>query len=155
MIWVFIARVIRDYVPTYLYETYLLGDTPTDDRFACVSGTDRDTGHDIGRLCVKTSADTNNMFQRFKRIEATAPAGRHGPGALSYQQIMKARLTVTSIILLHCFLRNITAQKVLLSTYGNVTLARNDLFNKINAGSLITNYTGHGSVDNWADRIFV
>ena len=44
----------------------------------------------------------------------------------------------------------ITAQKVYLSTYGNVTLARTDLFNKMNAGSLITNYTGHGSVDNWA-----
>ena len=41
-------------------------------------------------------------------------------------------------------------EKVYLSTYANVQAATTDLVNKINAGSLLTAYTGHGSVDNWS-----
>ena len=137
-----------DYVPTYLYETYLLGDTPTDNWFACVSGTDPIPDMIIGRLCVKTSADVNNIVAKIQAYEASAP------GAWSRRVILAAdnesAFEVTSNNLAALLPAYITAQKVYLSTYGSVTLATTDLVNKINAGSLITNYTGHGSVDNWA-----
>jgi hypothetical protein len=138
-----------DYVPTYLYETYLLGDTPTDNRFACVSGTDPIPDMIIGRFCVKTSADVNNIVAKIQTYEASAS------GAWSRRVILAAdnesAFEVTSNNLAALVPADyMTAQKVYLSTYANVTLARTDLFNKINAGSLITNYTGHGSVDNWA-----
>ncbi|MCX5902607.1 MAG: C25 family cysteine peptidase, partial [Proteobacteria bacterium] len=45
---------------------------------------------------------------------------------------------------------NYAAEKVYLENYSDVTAATSDLVSKINAGSLATNYTGHGSVDNWA-----
>ena len=45
---------------------------------------------------------------------------------------------------------NYSAEKVYLNDYANVEAATKDLVNKINDGSLLTNYTGHGSVDNWA-----
>ena len=37
-----------------------------------------------------------------------------------------------------------------MNDYANVEAATKDLVNKINDCSLLTNYTGHGSVDNWA-----
>ena len=43
-----------------------------------------------------------------------------------------------------------TAEKVYLRQYSSVGEATTDLVNKINAGSLITNYTGHGNWYNWA-----
>ena len=79
-----------DYVPTYLYETYLLGDTPTDNRFACVSGTDPIPDMIIGRLCVKTSADVNNIIAKIQAYEASTPGA--WSSVLSWQQIMKVLL---------------------------------------------------------------
>jgi hypothetical protein len=137
-----------DYVPTYLYQTYQLGDTPTDNWFVCVSGTDPIPDMIIGRFCVKTSADVNNIFAKIQAYEASAS------GAWSRRVILAADnenvFEVTSNNLAALLPVYVTAQKVYLSSYGNVTQAKNDLVSKINAGSLITNYTGHGSVDNWA-----
>jgi hypothetical protein len=42
------------------------------------------------------------------------------------------------------------SNKVYLSQYSSTQTAKNDLMNDINNGQLITLYTGHGSVDNWA-----
>ncbi len=137
-----------DYVPTYLYETYLLGDTPTDNWFACVGGTDPIPDMIIGRLCVKTSADVNNIVAKIQAYEASAP------GAWSKRIILAADnesvFESTSDNLAALLPDNFTAEKVYLNSYNNVQDATNDLINKINDGALITNYTGHGSVDNWS-----
>jgi hypothetical protein len=125
-----------------------LGDTPTDNWFACVSGTDPIPDLIIGRLCVKTSADVNNIVAKIQAYEASSP------GAWSNRVILASdtdsAFETTSNNLAALLPDDTTAQKVYLSTYGNVTQATTDLVNKINAGSLITNYTGHGSVDNWS-----
>ena len=137
-----------DYVPTYLYETYLLGDTPTDNWFACVGGTDPIPDMIIGRLCVKTSADVNNIVAKIQTYETSAP------GAWSKRIILAADnesvFESTSDNLAALLPDNFTAEKVYLNSYNNVQDATNDLINKINDGALITNYTGHGSVDNWS-----
>jgi hypothetical protein len=137
-----------DYVPTYLYQTYQLGDTPTDNWFACVSGTDPIPDMILGRLCVKTAADVNNIVAKIQAYEATTP------GAWTKRIILasdtESAFETTSNNLAALLPDDITAQEVYLSTYGTVEQATTDLVNKINAGSLITNYTGHGSVDNWS-----
>lgn len=137
-----------DFVPTSLYQSYTLGDTPTDNWFACVQGSDPIPDMIMGRLCVKTSQDTNNIIEKIKTYEA-------GTAGLWTKRVIFAadqggEFERVSNKLASLLPENFTAEKVYLSTYGTVQQATTDLVNKINAGSLITNYTGHGSVDNWA-----
>lgn len=137
-----------DFVPTYLYQSYTLGDTPTDNWFACVHGSDPIPDMIIGRLCVKTSQDTNNIIEKVKTYE-------EGTAGLWTKRIILAadqggEFERVSNKLASLLPEDFTAEKVYLSMYGTVQQATTDLVNKINAGSLITNYTGHGSVDNWA-----
>ncbi|MCX5895536.1 MAG: C25 family cysteine peptidase, partial [Proteobacteria bacterium] len=137
-----------DLVPTYLFQTETLGDTPTDNWFVCVNGSDPIPDMIIGRLCVKTLDDLTNIIEKIKKYEG----GKAGPwcknvilasdNGAPFEKVsdeLAAMLPVGFI-----------AEKVYLSTYDSVESSTDDLINKINAGSLITNYTGHGSVDNWA-----
>ena len=137
-----------DFVPTYLYQSFTLGDTPTDNWFACVSGTDPIPDMIIGRLCVKTSEDVNNIIDKIKAYEQGAA------GAWTKRIIVASDdggdFESLSDKLAALLPEGFTAEKVYLSNYSSVEQATSDLINKINAGSLITNYTGHGSVDNWA-----
>ena len=107
-----------DYVPTYLYQTYQLGDTPTDNWFACVSGTDPIPDMILGRLCVKTAADVNNIVAKIQAYEATTP------GAWTKRIILAAdtesAFETTSNNLAAVLPDDFTAQKVYLSTYGTV-----------------------------------
>ncbi len=139
-----------DYVPTYLYQSYTLGDTPTDNWFACVQGADPIPDMIIGRFCVKNSQDrdTNNIIDKIMAYE-------QGTGGAWTRRIIFAadqgrEFERVSNKLAGLLPDNYSAENVYLSTYGTVQQATEDLIKKINAGSLITNYTGHGSVDNWA-----
>ncbi|MCX5904566.1 MAG: C25 family cysteine peptidase [Proteobacteria bacterium] len=135
-----------DFVPTYLYQTDNLGDTPTDNWFVCVNGTDAIPDMIIGRMSVKTVEDVTNIIEKVIAYEGEAA------GDWSNRVILAADngFETASDKLVSLLPAPYTPEKVYLSTYANVQAATTDLVNKINDGSLLTTYTGHGSVDNWA-----
>jgi hypothetical protein len=137
-----------DFVPTALFQTATLGDTPTDNRFVCVSGTDPLPDMIIGRLCVKTIEDVNNIIEKIQDYEG-APSGSWSKNVI-FASDNGGVFVETSDRLASMIPENYNAEKVYLSDYSKVEDATNDLINKIDSGSLLTNYTGHGSVDNWA-----
>ena len=53
-----------DFVPTYLYQPWERGDTPTDNWFVCVNGSDPLPDMIVGRLCVKTVEDVSNIIDK-------------------------------------------------------------------------------------------
>jgi hypothetical protein len=142
------AQGYIDYVPTYLYETDTLGDTPTDNWFVCVNGQDFLPDMIIGRLCVKTAEDVANIIEKITAYEAE-PAG-----AWSNRVIVAAdsgtEFETVSEQLISLLPRQFTPAEVYLRTYPSVQQATTDLINKMNDGNLVTVYTGHGSVDNWS-----
>ena len=137
-----------DFVPTYLFQTDNLGDTPTDNWYVCVSGTDAIPDMIIGRMSVKTVDDVTNIIDKIIEYEGEAA------GDWSSRVILAAdnenQFETASDKLASLVIAPFTTEKVYLSTYANVQAATTDLVNKINAGSLLTTYTGHGSVDNWS-----
>ncbi len=137
-----------DFVPTYLYQTFNLGDTPTDNWFVCVSGTDPLPDMIIGRLCVKTVADATNIIDKIIAYEAEAAGNWSDRVILAADN--EAQFETASDDLAALLPGPFSPEKVYLSTYANVQAATTDLVSKINDGSLLTAYSGHGSVDNWA-----
>jgi len=137
-----------DFVPTYLYQTFNLGDTPTDNWFVCVSGTDSLPDMIIGRLCVKTVADATNIIDKIIAYEAEASGDWSDRVILAADN--EAQFETASDDLAALLPGPFSPEKVYLSTYANVQAATTDLVSKINDGSLLTAYSGHGSVDNWA-----
>jgi len=137
-----------DLVPTYLTQTLTLGDTPTDNWFVCVSGTDLIPDMLIGRMCVKTVDDVINIINKIKTYEESS-AGTWNKKVILASDNDTAFVSVSDA-LAKLLPANYSAEKVYLDSYSDVTEATSELIGKMNAGSLITNYTGHGSVDNWA-----
>ncbi len=137
-----------DFVPTYLTQTFTLGDTPTDNWFACVQGTDLYPDMLIGRICVKTNEDVTSIVNKIKTYEEGA-AGTWNKKVILASDNDTAFVSVSDT-LAKLLPANYSAEKVYLDSYSDVTKATSDLIVKMNAGCLITNYTGHGSVDNWA-----
>jgi len=137
-----------DFVPTYLFQTDNLGDTPTDNWFACVSGTDPIPDMIIGRLCVKTVEDVTNIIDKITAYEAES-AGDWSSRVI-FASDNDSQFETASDNLAALLPAAFSPEKVYLSTYATVQAATTDLVSKINAGSLLTAYTGHGSVDNWA-----
>jgi hypothetical protein len=142
------AQGQEDFVPTYLYQTQQLGDTPTDNWFACVNGSDYLPDMIIGRLCVKTDDDLRHTIDKIKKYEAEKSAAWCGNVifAADNEPIFES----LSDSLVGMLPEGFNAVKVYLSQYENVGAATEDLVARINSGAVITNYTGHGSTDNWS-----
>jgi hypothetical protein len=138
-----------DFVPTHLYQPDDLGDTPTDNWFVCVNGSDPLPDMIVGRLCVKTVEDLGNIIEKIIAYEAGSA------GAWAKKVILAADngwsdFESISNNIATLLPETFAAEKVYLSAYGTVEQATTDLINKINDGALLTNYTGHGAVNNWA-----
>lgn len=137
-----------DYVPTFIYQTNEFGNTPTDNWFVCVSGSDYLPDMLIGRISVKSSTDLKNVITKIKTYEQTQPAAWCGNVILAAdnETIFESISDTLAAMIPDGF----QAKKVYLDTYPSVSSANADLIAKINAGALITNYAGHGHIDEWA-----
>ena len=149
----------KNYVPTHIYQTDELGDTPTDNWFACVSGDDVIPDMYIGRISVQTATEATDVVNKILAYEQGASQAWNQQAlfvADNEVSFESADDTLATDYLPSTYQGN----KVYLSQYDinqNGTIdtsetqkAKNDLINYINSGQLMTVYVGHGSVDNWA-----
>jgi len=140
----------KNYVPTYIYQTTDLGDTPTDNWFACVSGNDILPDLYIGRISVRTGAEVTRVVNKIMSYE-NAPVENWNTKALFvsdnddniFEEIPETLIT-------NYLPSDFEPHRVYLSKYSSVSACKTDLMNNINEGRLITVYTGHGNVSNWA-----
>jgi hypothetical protein len=140
---------IKNYVPTHIFQTVDLGDTPTDNWFACVSGNDVIPDMYIGRISVQVASDATNIVNKILNYEQT------GAQAWNKQMLFvadnEASFESVDDTLVNSYLPDgYQAFKVYLSQYSSVAAAKSDLMNDFNNGQLITVYVGHGSVENWS-----
>ncbi|MCX8042515.1 MAG: C25 family cysteine peptidase [Desulfobacterota bacterium] len=142
------AKGAIDYVPTFLYQTNEFGDTPTDNWFACVNGSDYLPDMLIGRISIKNSTDLKNVIAKIKAYEQASPAAWCGNVILAADN--ESIFESVSDTLATMIPDGFQTKKVYLDTYPSVSSATVDLIGKINAGALITNYAGHGHIDEWA-----
>ncbi|MCX5886238.1 MAG: C25 family cysteine peptidase [Proteobacteria bacterium] len=139
----------KNYVPTHIFQTDELGDTPTDNWFACVAGDDVMPDMYIGRISIQAASEATNVVNKILGYEQA--------GSQSWnKQILFVADNESSFESVDDTLANsylpgdYQAFKVYLSQYSSAATAKSDLMNDFDNGQLITVYVGHGSVDNWA-----
>ena len=139
----------KNYVPTHIFQTDELGDTPTDNWFACVSGDDVKPDMYIGRISVQTATDVTNVVNKILSYEQADVQAWNKQ--MLFVADNGASFESVDDTLVNSYLPDgYQAFKVYLSQYSSVAAAKSDLINDINNGQLMTVYVGHGSVDNWA-----
>jgi hypothetical protein len=145
-----------NYVPTHWFDTYALGQTPGDSWFVCVSGADILPDMFIGRLSVRTGSEVDSVVAKIIDYPSTQASGWN-TNALFVADNDTVEFEQLSDTLAADYLpADYAAKKVYLSQYASASAAKSAIKTNINNGALITNYTGHGAVDNWAgENMFV
>lgn len=139
-----------NFVPTHIYHTPEIGETPNDNWFVCVNGEDILPDMFLGRISIRTPEEAQKVGEKIISYEQQENQPWHqralfvaGSGDSSYTDIPDS--------LAQKFLPgNFELQKVYKGNYADVSLAKEDLKQKISQGCLLTTYTGHGSTDQWS-----
>ena len=72
-----------NYVPTHVFHTTMLGETPTDNWFACVSGEDPLPDLFIGRISVRAPSDLEAVVEKVLSYEEQPPQPWHSSIAMA------------------------------------------------------------------------
>lgn len=136
-------------IPTYTFYTSEMGETPTDNWFVSVSGDDPLPDMFLGRIPIKTQAELDAVVNKLRRYPQ-APLDNWQRNVLLVADNAPGFEEVSEQ-LLERYLADYTSKRVYLREYaGDKEAATQDIIQAINAGAIVTNYTGHGSLNLWA-----
>lgn len=138
-----------NYVPTYTFHTSTLGETATDNWFVSISGDDPLPDMFLGRLPVRTQAELDALVNKFTSY-SQAPLDGWQRNVLFVADNDMVVFEEASNQLIKKYLDNYSSKKIYLSKYANSEIVKQDIIQQINSGAIVTNYTGHGSITNWA-----
>jgi hypothetical protein len=143
-----------NYVPSQIIETDELGETPSDNWFVSLTGTDILPDMSIGRLSAQEASQVDDIVDKIIDYEQHPPAAPWNTQVLlvaddgdSRDGYTYAFEDISEQLSLRLPYRY-TANKIEVRYYppGNPT---NDISNSINPGNVLVNYAGHGNVDRW------
>jgi hypothetical protein len=151
---------ITNYVPAYLTFTQYMGETVTDEWFVKISGGDAVPDLYIGRLPAESDAEAAVMINKILTYETSPNDKTWQKNTLliadnqseAYEAAFEAMNEDASDLLP----ASMNAPfKGYLNDYLASSGLKDDIKAQINAGTLIVNYSGHGSFQRWAgERIF-
>jgi uncharacterized repeat protein (TIGR01451 family) len=137
-----------NYVPTHLFESGLIGQTPTDNWFVCISGDDPLPDMFVGRLSVRTLSEANTVVDKILGYEPSPPPGDWRRKAL-FVADDEAGFETISDGLIAILPAGYTSQRIYATAYRQPYDPTPDILSAIDRGALIVNYIGHGSVTSW------
>lgn len=138
-----------NYVPTYLIETALLGETPSDNWFVTVAGDDPLPDMFIGRIPAKSADEVKAVVNKIISYE-TGGQGSWQGRVLFAANDQDPRFDEYSEEWAGYVTAGYTSSKIYASKYTDKAQPRVDLINQLNNGVLLTSFFGHGSIDLWA-----
>ncbi|OAD18696.1 Peptidase C25, gingipain domain protein, partial [Candidatus Thiomargarita nelsonii] len=138
-----------NYVPTHTFHTFLMGETASDNWFVSVSGDDPLPDMFLGRIPVKTQAELDAVVKKLTSYPKVPLDGWEQNVLFVADDI--AEFEEVSDQLIEKYLANYSPTRIYLSEYTeDEKIVTQDISQAINAGAVLTNYTGHGSVNLWA-----
>jgi hypothetical protein len=146
------------YIPTYLVYTEHAGETASDEWFVEVSGSDSVPDMDIGRLPAASVGDAEVMAGKIVSYETSA-----NPQTWEKNVLLVADNATAEYEKVFELMDNDVAASIpqgmnspfieYLSRYGSAGALNMAIMNRINVdGSLVVNYSGHGSMQVWANE---
>jgi hypothetical protein len=143
-----------DYVPTQMIETFLLGQTASDNWFVQIDGNDVVPEMAIGRFTAKNADQVTEMVIKTIYYEQNPPDDSWNRNALFIaddDEIAFEQLSETMAGILPLFFNR---ERVYLADYTSDQDPTIDITNYINNGALLVNYAGHGNPTIWAGSAF-
>jgi hypothetical protein len=144
-----------NYVPTYLLWTPHMGETGSDNWYVLLDGPeDRLADMFIGRIPARTSEEVQNVvtktiaYERTSRKRIKSWAQR----AIFIADEDETDFEQTSEEVAGFLPEHYDARRLYLNSYGNPLDLTQELIEEINEGALIVNYSGHGSIELWANE---
>jgi hypothetical protein len=141
---------MRNYIPTHLFETGRLGQTPSDNWFVSLNDGDCLPEMHIGRIAVQTEEELQGVIRKIIRYESTPSQDPWTRKVLfvadnrrNWERVNEGLAGVVEPL-------GFETSTVFLSYYDSTEAATTDLIGKLNVGASIVNYVGHGALDNWA-----
>jgi hypothetical protein len=151
---------ITNYVPAYLTYTEFMGETVTDEWFVRISGSDSMPDLYIGRLPAESAAEAAVMVNKILTYE-TSPTDKTWQKntlliADDQEEAYEAAFETMNEDAANLLPTSMNAPfKGYLNYYLSAAGLTADIKDRINAGALIVNYSGHGSFQRWAgEKIF-
>jgi len=138
-----------NYVPTHLFESWLIGQTPTDNWFVSVSGDDPLPDMFIGRISVWTLAQADIVVDKILAYEQNPPPGDWKQSAL-FVADDEAGFEETSDELIARLPAWYNIQRIYATGYPPSHDPTPDIIRAIDDGTLIVNYLGHGYITYWS-----
>jgi hypothetical protein len=138
-----------NYIPTHSFHTSEMGETPTDNWFVSVSGEDSLPDMFLGRIPIRTQAELDAVVNKLIRYPQV-PLDSWQRNVLFVTDNGRG-FDEVSERLIEKHLADYTSKRVYLRDYkGDKEAATSDIIQAINAGAVVTNYIGHGSLNLWA-----
>jgi hypothetical protein len=138
-----------NYVPTHIFETWPVGETPNDNWFACVSGDDILPDMFIGRISAQWPEDVEAVVEKIINYEQSPTAGHWRQNALFVADDDQTDFETISEHLVALLPEGYRAQRVYAREYQSPADPTADIVRHINDGALLVNYVGHGFTDRW------
>ncbi len=139
--------------PTWLHQSLLSGEIPTDNLYACVAGDDPLPDLFVGRLPASDAGDVADVVDKIIDYETAPP-----PGAWTDEIVHVADFgsEFTSVLdalgALHVP-AGYAVTPVYADAYGSGSATHTAIDAEFDAGCLIVTYLGHGAVKNWGSGL--
>ena len=141
-----------NYIPTHTFDTIEMGETPTDNWFVSVSGIDPLPDMFLGRIPIRTQAELDAVVNKLRRYPQAPLDGWQrnvlfvADGSSDFEDVSKR-------LIAQYLAEDYTSKQIYLREYqGDKEAVTQDIIQAINAGAIITNYTGHGSLNLWSGK---
>jgi hypothetical protein len=140
-----------NYIPTYTFHTSEMGETPTDNWFVSVSGDDPLPDMFLGRIPIRTQAELDAVVNKLRRYPQ-APLDGWQRNVL-FVADNNSGFEDVSKRLIEQYLADYIPKQIYLREYQDDKEAiTQDIIQAINIGAVVTNYTGHGSLNLWSGK---
>lgn len=136
----------KNVVPVHLSHTPELGLTPSDNRYACIRGDDRIPDLFLGRLPGNDADTVAGMVYKIVRYET---AGAAPEQALFVADDDDSAFEALNTELAGYLPDTFDSHFVNSRDYSAIDDATSDIVSRVNAGTLLATYTGHGDVRRW------
>ena len=141
-----------NYVPTYMLDTNIFGQTPSDNWFVCVNGDDYLPDMFIGRIPVKSKEDADAVINKIISYSENEFSWKKNV-LLVADNDLSIFESLSDELATQLESANFISREVYLKNYPIPANATSDIINYINDGALLTNYSGHGSLTKWATEV--
>jgi hypothetical protein len=140
-------------VPTQMIETFLLGQTASDNWFVEVAGSDLLPDMLIGRLTAESVSEVNDIVDKVIAYDQHPPDASWNDRAL-FVADDETQFANSSEQLLSSLYPFLQVDKVYVGQYPQGADPTADIGAKINAGRAFVNYLGHGDPKSWGGSIY-